>query len=153
MHQRVEEPGWGSVHLEKLVARQFVSPTTWHSILLNIRARIFNHFSTKMVQEQDPLSRNQNFSLHRVEKVWILNEMKKMKSGNLLTYMGVFDLAVVSSVLPQLPADCNKWGLLWKPSVTGSYWCPFLHIRLPPAIYLSTNLYESLSFCECLQCL
>ena len=30
----------------------------------------------------------------------------------LLTYMGVFDLAFVSCVLPQLPADCNKWGLL-----------------------------------------
>ena len=70
----------------------------------------------------------------------------------LLTYMGVFDLAFVSSVLPQLPADCNKWGLLWKPSVTGSYWYPFLHVRLPPAIYLSTNLYGSLWFGLCLQC-
>ena len=30
----------------------------------------------------------------------------------LLTYKGVFDLAFVSSVLPHLPADCNKWGLL-----------------------------------------
>ena len=30
----------------------------------------------------------------------------------LLTYMGVFDLAFVSSVILQLPADCNKWGLL-----------------------------------------
>ena len=70
----------------------------------------------------------------------------------LLTYMGVFDLAFVSSVLPQLPADCNKWGLLWKPSVTGSYWYPFLHVRLPPAIYLFTNLYGSLWFGHCLQC-
>ena len=30
----------------------------------------------------------------------------------LLTYMGVFDLAFVSNVLPQLPADCYEWGLL-----------------------------------------
>ena len=63
--------------------------------------------------------------------------------GYLLTYMGVFDLAFVSSNLPQLPADCYKWGLQWKPSVTGSYLYPFLHVRLPPAIYLSTNLYGS----------
>ena len=30
----------------------------------------------------------------------------------LLTYMGVFDLTFVSSVYSQLPANCNKWGLL-----------------------------------------
>ena len=37
----------------------------------------------------------------------------------LLTYMGVFDLAFVSSVLPHLPANGN--GASKKPSVTGSY--------------------------------
>ena len=81
-----------------------------------------------------------------------ISQTPKATPKNLLTYMGVFDLAFVSSVLPQLPADCNKWGLLWKPSVTGSYWYPFLHVRLPPAIYLSTNLYGSLWFGLCLQC-
>ena len=54
------------------------------------------------------LQREKNFD----DKNCSTNKNFEAQYFHLLTYMGVFDLVFVSSVLPQLPADCNKWGLL-----------------------------------------
>ena len=43
---------------------------------------------------------------------WVSSFFGSVFFRNLQTYMGVFDMAFVSSVFPQLPADCKKWGLL-----------------------------------------
>ena len=56
----------------------------------------------------------------------------------LLTYMGVFDLAIVSSVLPQLLADCKKMGPPMKALSHRIVLIPFF-ARLATSSYLEAS--------------